>query len=286
MNKTELLEKYSSNLSGSKNHNHYMSYARDFLGYAKELDKGNITKYVEHLRRKRMSPGTVNFAYRVVRRLFIVNGLEWPFNRGEAPLISQRDEYKAILAPNIIETMISKAKNGGLATDEGAFLALSTTYGLRREEMVNLQPGDLSLRNNTIYVATLKHGRQRYHLIPPEIKPYLKDHNFETRYSLTIMSQMFWRVVNKSSLEFLKQSRLGWHSIRHSLDRQLAKAGMNPFAIKAFLRWKGGSGELAMPERYYGGITIGFEGAHTEAIEAIEDEEVFEKYHPFLGLWK
>ena len=286
MNKPELLEKYSSNLSGSKNHNHYMSYAKDFLGYAKELDRGSITKYIEHLRRKRMSPGTVNFAFRVVRRLFIVNKLEWPFNRGEAPLISQRDEKKPALGIDYIKVMIDTAKEKKLPADEGAFLALSSIYGLRREEMVNLQPKDISFPNNTIYVATLKHGRQRYHLIPPEIKPYLEEHDFETRYSLTTMSQMFWRIVNHCGLEELKQYRLGWHSIRRSLLTLLHKSGLDIFGVHQFLRWKGGAeGSLSMDARYHATSFIDLEGEHMVATEAESDREIFEK-HPLLELWR
>lgn len=284
-NKAELLGKYSSNLAGSKNRNHYLTYARDFLDHADGLTKESVTKYIDRLRRHKKSPGTRNFAFRVIRRLFIVNGLEWPFLRGQAPQIGQRDEYKPILAPEIIKIMVESAKTGKLATDEAAFLALSSIYGLRRGEMVDLKAEDIELTNNTLYIATLKHGRERYHLIPPEIHSYLEAHDFSQRYSLTGMDQVFWRIVNNSGLGYLKQYRLGWHAIRHSLDRELVKAGMDPFAVKAFLRFKGGGDALAMPERYYGGVTIGLEGKKVEVGEATEDKEVFEKYHPFLPFY-
>ncbi|GAI21326.1 unnamed protein product, partial [marine sediment metagenome] len=94
VSKAEVLEKYSSNLTGSKNRNHYLSYARDFLDHSDGLNKEFVTKYIERLRRHKKSPGTRNFAFRVIRRLFIVNGLDWPFLRGQAPQIGQRDEYK------------------------------------------------------------------------------------------------------------------------------------------------------------------------------------------------
>ncbi len=293
MNKTELLEKYSSNLTGSKNRNHYLSYARDFLDYTDGFNKEAVTKYVAHLRRKKMSPGTVNFAFRVVRRLFMVNatelkenGIEWPFLRGEAPMISQRDEDKPALDIDFVKIMIDAAKEKKLSVDEAAFLSLSTVYGLRREEMVNLQPQDISFTDNTIYVATIKHGRQRYHLIPPEIGPYLQEHDFETRYSLPAMSQMFWRVINHCELEELKQYRLGWHSIRRSLLTLLHKAGLDVFSVHQFLRWKGGAeGSLAMDARYHATSFIGLKGKRVVATEAEGDKEIFEK-HPFLELWR
>lgn len=292
-NKAELLEKYSSNLTGSKNRNHYLAYAKDFLGYADNLNKETVTKYIEHLRRKKMSPGTVNFAFRVVRRLFMVNaaelkdlGIVWPFLRGEAPMISQRDEDKPALDIDFIKIMIDAAKEKKLPADEAAFLSLSTVYGLRRGEIVNLQPQDISFSDNTIYIATLKGGRERYHLIPPEIGPYLREHDFEIRYSLTSMSQMFWRVINHCEIEELKQYRLGWHSIRRLLLTLLHKAGLDVFGIHQFLRWKGGAeGSLAMDARYHATSFIGLKGKHVVAMEAEGDREIFEK-HPLLELWR
>jgi len=285
-NKAELLEKYSSNLTGSKSRNHYLSYAEDFLDHADGLDKESVTKYIERLRRHKKSPGTRNFAFRVIRRLFIVNGLEWPFLRGQAPQIGQRDEYKPALDPELIKIMIEAAKSGKLAADEAAFLALSSVYGLRRGEMVDLKAGDIDLTNNTLYIATLKHGRERYHLIPPEIHSYLEAHDFNQVYSLTGMDQIFWRIVNNCGLGALKSERLGWHAIRRSVLTGLINNRLNPLAARAFLRWKATTGELAMPARYYGNIVIGLEGKKTVVGEAEEDKEIYEKYHPFLPFFR
>ena len=284
-NKTELLEKYSSNLSGSKNRNHYMSYAKDFLDHADGLTKESVTKYIEGLRiRHKRSPGTRNFAFRVIRRLFIVNAIEWPFRRLEGPQIGQRDEYKPALDPELIKIMIEAAKSGKLATDEAAFLALSSIYGLRRAEMVNLKPGDFA--GNSVFIATVHMGRQRYHLIPPEVKKYLTAHDFSQRYSQTGMDQVFWRIVNNSGLGQLKEHRLGWHAIRRTVLSVLHKVGLDPFSVHQYMRWKGGGAEggLAMDVRYHATSFIGLEGTKVVTLEAEGDKEIFEK-HPLLKMW-
>jgi len=285
MNKAELLSKYESNLSGSKNKNHYLSYAGGFLDYANSLDKENINNYIKKLKRQGRSPGTLNFAFRVIRRLFAVNGLDWPFRRGEAPPIGQRDEIKPALDPEVIKTMIQTAKDDGLNNDESCFLALSTVYGLRREEMYNLVSKDIDFKGNTIFISTVKSGRQRYHLIPPEIKPYLERHDFETRYSDTAMSQMFWRIINKSKLEVFRSERLGWHSIRRTLITLLHQSGVDPFTVHQFMRWKGAQRDMAMDTRYHATHFIGLEGTKVVAFEAQSDKEVFKK-HPLLKLWR
>ena len=286
MNKEELLSNYASNLSNSKYQNHYLSYASDFLDHADGMDRQSIDRYISGLQKKKRSPGTVNFAFGVIRRLFTVNKLDWPYLRGQAPQITERDERRPALAPELIKLMIAASKDGKLHSDEECFLALSTTYGLRRQEITDIKPGDIDFKAGTLFISTVKHGRQRYHLIPAEIKPYLAAHDFNQQYSLPQMSQVFWRIVNNSGLGDLKPERLGWHSLRRSLLTGLIDNGLNIFAAREFLRWKGTTGGLAMPARYYSNIVIGLEGKKIVSEEAKGDKEVFEKYHPFLIYWR
>jgi len=287
MNKDELLSKYESNLAGAKRKNHYLNTARKFFEYADNLDKETIGGYIKKLAREGKSPGSLNFAFRVIKRLFVVNGLEgeWPFHQGEAPPIGQREENKPALAPELIQTMIDAAKSGTLGPDEACFLALSTTYGLRREEMYVLESKDIDFKGNNIFISTVKMGRQRYHLIPPEIKPYLERHDFNTRYSDTAMSQMFWRVINNSGLSAFQSERLGWHSIRRTLITLLHQSGVDPFTVHQFMRWKGAQRDFAMDTRYHATHFVGLEGKQVVAMEAQSDKEVFEK-HPLLKFWR
>lgn len=285
MTKEAFLEKYAANLANSGNKAHYLAYAQDFLQHADNLDRASVDRYLQHLRQQKRKPGTVNFAFRVIRRFFTVNKLPWEYRRGEAPPIGQRDEYRPQLSTDIITRMIEAAISGKLHKDESCFLATSTVYGLRREEMVDLLPEDVDLANAAIYVSTIKHGRQRYHLVPEEIKPYLATHDFSRRYSLSGMSQLFWRVVNNSGLGGLKSQRLGWHSIRRAVLDGLIDNGVNPFAARSFLRWKGASSaDMAMPARYYGNVVVNLNGSTPLLEEAAGDEEIFQR-HPFLLMW-
>lgn len=282
--RADLLEKYASNLPDDRYRNHYVSYVRDFLNHAAALDKESINRHLARLKRQGKKPGTINFAFRAIRTLFNVNTLDWPFRRGEAPQIGQRDEYKPALDPELIRIMVDAAKNGKLDSSPACFLALSTTYGLRREEMCDLQPGDLDFKANTIFISTVKFGRERYHLIPVEIKPYLSGHDFSKRYSLNQMSQLFWVVVNRSGLEALRPQRLGWHSLRYSVKTCLDKSGLSPYDVHSFMRWKGVEREFAMDMRYHASHFVGLEGTRV-VMEAESDKEIFEK-HPLLEFWR
>jgi len=286
LDKELILEKYAKNLSNASAKNVYLAYARDFLAHANNLDRAAVDRYLNGLRRKGRKPGTINFIFRVIRRIFTVNGLEWEYRRGDAPAIGQRDEYRPQLSSDIIRVMVEAAISGELHEDESCFLACSTVYGLRREEMVNLEPDDVDLANDAIYVSTIKLGRQRYHRIPPEIKPYLEAHDFSKRYSLTGMSQLFWMIINNAGLGDLKSQRLGWHAIRRAVLDGLIDNGVNIFAARAFMRWKSPSStEMAMPERYYGNVVVHLNGTTPLLDEASGDEEIFQ-VHPFLPMWR
>ncbi|GAJ24193.1 unnamed protein product, partial [marine sediment metagenome] len=129
----------------------------------------------------------------------------------------------------------------------------------------------------------VKHGRQRYHLVPQEIKAHLERHDFDKPYSLTGMSGYFWRIVNKSGLSALQEYRIGWHSLRRALLTALVEAGINVFSVRAFMRWKGTvaeASELAMPARYFGNTLVTVDGQQSVVQEAKGDEDIFEK-HPF-----
>jgi len=281
----DLLQKYASNLPDSSSRNQYVSYARQFLDSADALDKESINKYLAKLKRQKKSAGTINFAFRVIRTLFNVNKLDWPFRRGEAPLIGQRDEYKPALDPELIRIMVEAAKSGKLEGAPACFLALSTVYALRREEMCDLEPGDVDLEANTIFINTVKFGRERYHLIPAEIKPYLQSHDLSRRYSLNQMSQMFWVIVNRSGLEALRPQRLGFHSIRHTVKTLLDDSGLSLYAVHDFMRWKSVDRGFAMDVRYHASHFVGLDGSRVVTEEAESDKEIFEK-HPLLEFWR
>jgi len=280
-----LLDAYSDNLAKSKNRRQLLSIAKDFLEFANNLDRKSIDEYLNYLRNKGRKPGTINYAFRVIRRLYNVNNLEWEFRQGEAPTIGQRDEYRPQLSHGIMEHMIGRAKEGIFYPEEACFLALSSTYGLRREEIANVTEDDINLASNSIYIATLKFGRERYHLIPPEIKPYMETHDFSERYATSTLSQMFNRMLKKSGLKKLANKRLGFHSIRRALFEGLINNGVSFLAARSFMRWKSASGDMAMPARYYGNVVIDIGGKGPIIDEAKGDIEIFAK-HPFLEYWR
>jgi len=284
LDKKKLLRVYAENLAKSDNRNHYLTYAQRFLDSADGLDRASVDRFIADLQLN-YRPSSVNFAFRVIRRLFNVNDLPWPYRKGEAPAIGQRDEYRPQLSARIIEMMITAAKTDRLLPHEQCFLALSTIYGLRREELAKLQAEDVNLKHGSIYVNTRKKGRERYHLIPEEIRPYIEAHDFNEHWAVATMTQVFKRILIKSGAGELRKHRLGWHSIRRAILDGLIDSGVSVLGARAFLRWKGGEGGIEMPQRYYGNVVVDLGETGPVLEEAKGDEEIFEK-HPFLPFWR
>lgn len=285
MDNRQILEKYEKWLaSKGKTRNLYLRYAGNFLEYAdSQFDRQTIDRYLDHLRRTHSySDGTVHFIFGILRTLLTRNGIEWPYRRGEAPVIRENKVVAPALHPTTIMRMIEATKARG-QPDEKAWLALSTTYGLRRVEMQELAPDDIKLRTRVIHIATAKHGRERNHRIPEEIVPYIRGYDFPPM--AEFQSFVLWyRLENLIEAKHVNQ--VGLHAIRRTLNTLLLRV-LPEATVMSFMRWKQRTSSH-MPYRYTAITFVGEEGE--ESVELVGDaltvdKEVFEK-HPFLEFWR
>ncbi len=172
-----------------------------------------------------------------------------------------------MLSPDEVARLIAFTRRQG-SKAEKFHLAMSTVYGLRRVELSRLSHE--SFEDGTVKIATAKHGTPRKHLIPEEIKPVVRDalQSHALGYSISSLTAMFRKLYDKAGLK--RNGKLGWHSIRRSLDTQLLDAGLNYYSVRDFLRWKASPSD--MPSLYH----------HSDP--AAVDREVFEA-HPFIACW-
>ena len=204
------------------------------------------------------------------------------FRRGESPIIREDRIEAPALDPNIIGEMIMAVKKEG-EPDEKAFLAISSTYGTRRTEMVQLTQADVNLKGKTIHIATAKHGRERTHLIPEVIVPYLNEYNFDTDRSEFSLFTLWYRLEYRIGLEHTDQ--VGFHSIRRTLNTILLDH-LPEARVMSFLRWKQRTSSH-MPYRYSAQRFVGREGLTTKVVGEAKDVDtkIFE-VHPFLKYWR
>lgn len=261
-----------------------INHAKRFLVFVRDKprDKQTIDGYLDQFKKDT----TKIFVFGVVKEMFRTNGLEkqWPYRKGETPQTRQSDVYSPALDPELIKMMIQNRNK--LTDSEACFLALSTIYGLRRIEMSTITSEDVKLEDNAIFIHTAKGGRERWHKIPEQIKPYLTKHNFDTRFNGGELTVMFWEILKKNNLKSaLSNKRIGWHAIRRTVVTLLIRSGLDPFLVKDFLRWKGPPTQgLDMPAHYYATSWVGLEGIKPIITGTEADIEIFKK-HPFLEYW-
>ncbi|GAI25865.1 unnamed protein product [marine sediment metagenome] len=174
---------------------------------------------------------------------------------------------KPALPKEDIIKLILSTTSGGTA-EEKVYLALSTTYGLRRAEMANLSQQDLDFEENTIFIRTKKGGTPRKHLIPSQILNLLCQHDFSRVPSTSYISRLFHQIGERAGLTFEKGT--SWHSVRHRLNIELVEAGLSEIMILNFTRHKY---RQSMVSYYY-----------TPELKKL-DEDVF-RVHPFLKYYK
>lgn len=284
MSNAKLLENYSKRLgSEGKTRNLYLRYAGAFLEYANgNFERETVDKYLARLKRQKYADGSINLIFRIVRTLFSRNDLEWPYNRGESPQIREDRIQAPALAPDIIGEMISAVKEEG-EPDEKAFLAISTTYATRRVEMVEIETSDVNTKDRTIHITTAKHGRERTHVIPELIVPYLETYDFDIKRSESEIFSLWYRIEYRIELNHTNQ--VGWHSIRRTLNTLLLDE-LPEATVMSFMRWKQRTSSH-MPYRYSAQRFVGREGISTKVVgEARDvDSKVF-AVHPFLEYWR
>lgn len=280
----ELLEKYEQSLPDlSRNQN--TAIARAFFKWLGdgELDADAVRRWIKTLE-KDYADGTVRRSWGIIHRLFIVNDIEWPFRRGDAPVIREQEVYAPALAKYEIESMVKAVRAQG-TPEQRAFLCLSTVWGTRRIEMEEMKPEFLNIKDNLIYIATAKHGRQRYHAIPEHILPYLRDYGFTRKYSVSVLSLMFDELKTMIKLPKDVGRWLGWHSIRRAAIKAAVGAGFTETEVHSFYRWKRSTTNMVL--LYNASQEVGRREVTTEIGQGDRtlDSEMYLR-HPFVQYWR
>lgn len=309
MDKSKIKSQFLSELSESSDHTRQVRqfYCDKFLDFAgdnpfSEWNKSLVNAFLTQLRAEGYSPGTVRSVYGIVKRVFdaarVVHeserarlisevnpadpsavasvlqamslpGPTWDFGKRAAPRVEAQDVVKPAATLEQLSAMVAAAKKGVLSVAERAYLAVSSIYGLRREELCLIQPEHIDWGKETIYVMTTKGGERRNQLLCEEIMPYLAEYGFKEVLSLFQMSALYQRVAFKAGLELPYGS--GWHSPRRFLDTALRDL-CGELETKIFLRWRI-SASSEMVERYYSRDPL------------VIDAQVLAA-HPVVALWR
>ncbi|MFC1927326.1 hypothetical protein ACFLW7_01930 [Chloroflexota bacterium] len=231
-------------------------------GTKSEYDRDDVVRYLCHLREQGYRQSSIDVMVRPVKLLAQIQG--WSFPRLAMPKVRDGDVSRPILSYDEVCLMIKRGKQV-LSARELAYLALSSTYGLRREELSSLGRID-----GKVTVNTVKGGPVTSHVVADGIRPYLAGYE---RTGVRYMSFVFRRMIEKLGIS-LAGDNYGWHAIRRALATELLYRDVSLINVVRFMRWSDGTvkGQFGMLAIY---------GKRNQ--EEV-DRSVF-KVHPFLPIW-
>lgn len=285
----------------------HLAVCQKFLNFAggRSLSQWNgslVNEFLDQLKAEGYAPGTIRKAYSIVKRVFdsakavheaerirliseanpddpgavaeilkalSLPGPTWDLGKRARPRVDSEDVVKLAATFEELEAMIAAAKNGSLPPGASPYLALSSIYGLRREELCRVAREHLNFDEKTIYVLTAKGGERRRQLLCNEIIPYLAEYDFKKQYSPWKMSELYRIISAKAGIELKDGS--GWHGPRYYLVSALVDL-FGELHAHIFLRWKISSSS-AMVERYY-------------SVDPLQiDRRILGGGHPLVPLW-
>lgn len=217
-----------------------------FTGKQDSFTEDDALRYIDHLIEQGYSDSSIRWtfyalkrAYRAVRSPFTITLEDLPLGRRSSP-------HRPALSRDEVAGLIGFVRLVG-SPAEKFYVAMATTYGLRRVELSRLTRESFS--DNTARIDTAKHGEPRTHLIPEEIQPVVQEalRADALGYGTSALTLMFRELCERAGLE--KDGPLGWHSIRRALDTQLLDANLPYYVVKDFLRWRASPGD--MPGLYH-----------------------------------
>ena len=238
-------------------------------GQKENYARADVTSFLAHLRKRGILQSTINKDLKAIKLLSQIEPQRWPdgFPKLSLRRVSPDEIRRTILSKQSIASIISLGINL-LKPTELCYLALATTYGLRRVEMTRLKPSSFPDEHHLV-VDTAKGGSKTIHQIPPQIAPYL---GCFKHYAADSLTHMFHRIAGKLGLDTGKG--YGWHSIRRSLATELILSEASALNVLRFMRWSDAStrGEFGMLAIY------------AKKDQERIDQEIF-RIHPFLPYW-
>ncbi|MBA7469517.1 hypothetical protein ES707_04788 [subsurface metagenome] len=260
----------------------YLVTGRQFLnwlGDGKEPTDSDFRRYFIYRRENNISERTLRKEFFILKKLAQANGWNWSFTTEDTPFPEEEPNAPALM-PDDIEKLI-KAQHLYLKM-EIFYLAVSTTFGCRREELARIRKRDYD--NNSILIRTAKHGRRVRHLIPDVLKPIFeayrpKEH---TPDALTIM---FHRICRKAEVKMEKG--YSFHGVRRTLrtllEWRLAENRLPLSLVADYQGWSKTTKGIA-----YGGAPMLGVYAHLEVISSdpFAVDRLIYPVHPFLPWWE
>jgi hypothetical protein len=260
----------------------YMATARRFLstvGDTNQPTDSNVRRYFMERRNGGASERSLTKEFFHLKKLFIANNWPWPFTKDDTPYAEEKKQLP-FLEPSKIEKLI--AARAKYTDAECFYLAIASTFIVRREELARIKKRDYD--EESIVIHTAKHGRRRQHLIPEPLRPiFLKFRAKE--HTTTALSMIFKRICEKAEVKL--EPRSGWHSMRYTLTTLIRDALIRDNLDPALVADYGGWSKQSLGTVFGGAAMVGYyRRPEILFTDKFGSDRVIYEVHPFLHLWE
>ena len=260
----------------------YLGTGANFLSGLKDNQDptdSDFRRYFIRRRQQGISERTLRKEFSHLKKLAIANNWPWPFDSDDIPYPEEEPQLPVLKQAEVEQLIKARAK---LSSAERFYLAVATTWIVRREELSRIKKRDYD--GETFIIHTAKHGKGAKHLIPDALKSIFADYR-PKEHNPSALSVMFRRICAKAGLEHKKGS--GWDSIRYRLntllkDICLPQNSLSPSLLDDYAyRKKKSSGRHAEKDRTE-------DYRHPEILDTDPHgiDKVIYSIHPFLPLWQ
>ncbi len=246
---------------------HWQTWTERFetvCGTKQQYERSDLIKFLAWEREQGFNENSIKTHLRPIKLLAQIQ--DWDFPKLTFRKIRASEITRTIFSREQVISLIQMGRQL-LDPKELCWLALATTYGLRREEMGKPDPPEIIDGHITIH--TVKGGPVTTHLIPSEIAPFLEHYH---PYSADYMSHRFLKILYKTGVKV--GGGYGWHSIRRALATELLLSEVSAINISRYMRWSD-----ATLKQEFGMLTI-----YAKKDQARIDNQIF-RVHPFLPYW-
>jgi integrase len=229
-------------------------------------------------REKKNTERTLRKEFFHIKKLAEANDWAWPFIKEDAPVSKQKPFAPSHSIADIQKIIAARNK---FTKAERFFLAVSTTWGCRREELSRIAKRDYNTETITLHIA--KRNIDIEHLIPDVLKPVFEAYH-PAHLSPRALSTEYHQICVKAGV--LHPEGWGWHSFRRMVETAVSGAivanGLPESWIGVYMGWT----PEEIGRRFRGAAMAGVYGHEREATtDPWEMERKIISIHPFLLCW-
>lgn len=231
----------------------YEEFMKNQLLDLDNIKKDDIKRYLEYLKKQKMSPKTINrnlsclrtfYKFLIVEKYLVTDPLEHieaPKLRKTLPKVLSYDEVKNLLEIDLINKYSYRNK---------AMLELMYATGLRVSELVNLKIHDVDfdlallrtlgkgskeriipIGDYAIYYLSVYLNEYRDKLVKKDYNDYL----FLNNHGKKLSRQSFYKIVKELAVKKNIQTEFSPHTLRHSFATHLLDRGADIRSIQEML---------------------------------------------------